>query len=176
MSTAEEAVSDDEPNQDHGRSRGRGPRTGRHRRGDRRRPEQSHSARTAEQFRPGRRNAKHPCAQGPRTRHQHDGHKGKGLLGKVEHGEFTTHTKTGDKVLDVQRGTVTDVNDKSITVTSTDGFSATYKIDATSTKVRKDKKEVPVSQIAKNDRVQLTAVKAGDTTTAQHIGDSGLAK
>jgi hypothetical protein len=115
-----------------------------------------------------------PKAHAPGTKH--DGHKGKGLLGKVEHGEFTTHTKAGDKVVDVQRGTVTDVNDKSITVTSTDGFSATYKIDATTTKVRKDKKEVPVSQIAKNDRVQLTAVKAGDTTTAQHIGDSGLPK
>lgn len=115
-----------------------------------------------------------PKAHSPGTKH--DGHKGKGLLGKVEHGEFTTHTKTGDKVLDVRRGTVTDVNDKSITVTSTDGSSATYKIDATTTKVRKDKKEVPVSQILKNERVELLAVKAGDTTTAQHIGDSGRPK
>jgi len=114
-----------------------------------------------------------PKAHAPGAKH--DGHKGKGLLGRVEHGEFTTHTKAGDKVVDVQRGTVTDVNDKSITVTSTHGFSATYTLDA-KTKVRKDKKGVPVSQIAKNDRVELLAVKAGGTTTAQHIGDSGLPK
>jgi len=108
---------------------------------------------------------------------KHDGHKGKGLLGKVDHGEFTTHTKTGDKVVDVQRGTVTSVDAGSITVKSTspDGFTATYKIDQ-STKVHKGKKSAQVGDIAINDRVQLTAVKAGGTTTAQHIGDSGLPK
>jgi len=116
-----------------------------------------------------------PKAHAPGTKH--DGHKGKGLLGKVEHGEFTTHTKAGDKVVDVQRGTVTDVNDKSITVKSTspDGFTATYTIDQ-STKVHKGKKSAQVGDIAINDRVELLAVKAGGTTTAQHIGDSGLPK
>jgi len=38
----------------------------------------------------------------------------------VEHGEFTVHTKTGDKVVDVQRGVVTAVNATSVTVKSTD--------------------------------------------------------
>ncbi len=106
---------------------------------------------------------------------KHGDHQGKGLLGKVEHGEFTTHTKTGDKVMDVQRGTVTAIDPGSITVKSTDGFTATYTIDPT-TKVHKDKKEAPVSQVATNDRVVLTAVKAGNTTTAQRIGDAGPAK
>ncbi len=106
---------------------------------------------------------------------KHAGHKGKGLLGKVEHGEFTTHTKTGDKVLDVQRGTVTDVNDKSITVKSTDGVSAIYTVDQ-STKVHKDKKDANIGDVAVNDRVQLVAIKAGAATTAQRIGDSGLPK
>lgn len=116
-----------------------------------------------------------PKAHAPGAKH--DGHKGKGLLGKVEHGEFTTHTKAGDKVVDVQRGTVTDVNDKSITVKSTspDGFTATYTIDQ-STKVHKGKKSAQVGDIAINDRVELLAVKAGGTTTAQHIGDSGRPK
>ena len=99
----------------------------------------------------------------------------KGLLGKVEHGEFTTHTKTGDKALDVQRGTVTAVNGGSIMVQSTDGFTATYTIDQ-ATKVHKDKKVAQVGDIAIKDRVQLIAVKSNNTATAQHIGDAGPAK
>jgi len=116
-----------------------------------------------------------PKAHAPGTKH--DGHKGKGLLGKVEHGEFTTHTKAGDKVVDVQRGTVTSVDAGSITVKSTspDGFTATYKIDQ-STKVHKGKKSAQVGDIAINDRVELLAVKADSTSTAQRIGDSGRAK
>jgi len=99
----------------------------------------------------------------------------KGLLGKVEHGEFTTHTKAGDKVLDVQRGTVTAVNGTSITVKSTDGTSATYTTDP-ATKVRKDKKAAAVNQIAPKDRVQVVATKSGSTVTAQRIGDASPAK
>ncbi len=101
----------------------------------------------------------------------------KGLLARVEHGEFTTHTKTGDKVLDVQRGTVTNVDSGSITVKSAspEGFTATYTIDPT-TKVHKGKKAAPGSPIALNDRVQLIAVRSGNTLTAQHIGDAGPAK
>ena len=99
----------------------------------------------------------------------------KGLLARVEHGEFTTHTTSGDKVLDVQRGTVSAVDADTITVKSTDGFTATYTINPT-TKVHKDKKAAQVSQIAVNDRVQLVAVKSGSTDTAQHVGDAGPAK
>ena len=101
----------------------------------------------------------------------------KGLLGKVEHGEFTAHTKTGDKVLDVQRGTVTAVNDTSITVLSSDKFSATYAVSST-TKVHKGKKAAAGSPIAVNDRVQLVATMSttADPATAQHIGDDGPAK
>ncbi len=33
-----------------------------------------------------------------------------GVLRRVEHGELTMHTKTGAKVVDVQRGVVTAVN------------------------------------------------------------------
>ncbi len=99
----------------------------------------------------------------------------KGLLGKVEHGEFTTHTKTGDKVLDVQRGTVTAVNDTSITVQSTGTFSAVYTLSPT-TKVHKGKTAARVGDIAAGDRVQLIAVKSDKTATAQHIRDAGPAK
>jgi len=93
----------------------------------------------------------------------------------VEHGEFTVHTKTGDKVVDVQRGVVTAVNATSVTVKSTDGFSTTYTIDPT-TKIHKDRKTAAVSQIATNDQVRVMATKTGNTATAQRIGDEGPAK
>ncbi len=120
-------------------------------------------------------NSATPKAHAPCARKHARGHMGRGLMGKVEHGEFTTHTTSGDKVLDVQRGTVSAVDAGTITVKSTDGFTATYTINPTTT-VHKDKKAAQVSQIAVNDRVQLVAVKSGNTDTAQHIGDAGPAK
>ncbi len=116
-----------------------------------------------------------PKAHAPGARKHARGHMGRGLMGKVEHGEFTTHTTSGDKVLDVQRGTVSAVDAGTITVKSTDGFTATYTINPTTT-VHKDRKAAQVGQIAVSDRVQLVAVKSGNTDTAQHIGDAGPAK
>jgi len=58
----------------------------------------------------------HPAKAGT-----HPGHH-KGQLGRAVHGEFTVHTKTGDKILDTQRGVVTAVNAGSVTVKSTDGY------------------------------------------------------
>ncbi len=101
--------------------------------------------------------------------------KHRGELRRVEHGEFTVHTKTGDKVVDVQHGVVTAVNAGSVTVKSTDGFSSTYTLDP-ATKVHKDKTTAAVSQIATNDRVQVMATKTGSTVTAQRIGDIGPTK
>ena len=122
--------------------------------------------------------AKHPGTHTGTGTHTGAGtHTGKhrGGLRRVEHGEFTVHTKTGDKVVDVQRGVVTAVNASSVTVKSTDGFSTTYTIDPT-TKVHKDKKTAAVSQIATNDRVRVHAIKVGSTLTAQPVGDAGPAK
>jgi len=129
---------------------------------------------------PGPSTAATPAPASPAPGAKHTGtHTGmgkhRGGLRRVEHGEFTVHTKTGDKVVDVQRGVVTAVNATSVTVKSTDGFSSTYTIDPT-TKVRKDKTTAAVSQIATNDRVQVMATKTGSTVIAQRIGDIGPAK
>jgi len=101
----------------------------------------------------------------------HPGHH-KGQLGRAEHGEFTVHTKTGDKTLDTQRGVVTAVNTGSVTVKSTDGFTATYTLTP-STKVHKGKQTATTTQITTNDRVRILATKTGTTATATHIGDAG---
>jgi len=105
----------------------------------------------------------------------HPGHH-KGQLGRAEHGEFTVHTKTGDETLDTQRGVVTAVNAGSVTVKSTDGFTATYTLTPT-TKIHKDKQTATTTtQITTNDRVRVLATKTGTTATATHIGDAGPTK
>jgi len=104
----------------------------------------------------------------------HPGHH-KGQLGRAEHGEFTAHTKTGDKTLDTQRGVVTAVNTGSVTVKSTDGFTATYTLTPT-TKVHKGTQTATTTQITTNDRVRILATKTGTTATATHIGDAGPAQ
>ena len=109
----------------------------------------------------------HPAKAGT-----HPGHH-KGQLGRAVHGEFTVHTKTGDKILDTQRGVVTAVNAGSVTVKSTDGFTATYTLIPT-TKVHKGKQTA--TQITTNDRVRVLATKTGTTATATHIGDAGPTK
>jgi len=101
----------------------------------------------------------------------HPGHH-KGQLGRAVHGEFTVHTKTGDKTLDTQRGVVTAVNAGSVTVKSTDGFTATYTLTPT-TKIHKGKQTATTTQITTNDRVRVLATKTGTTATATHIGDAG---
>ncbi len=111
----------------------------------------------------------HPAKAGT-----HPGHH-KGQLGRAEHGEFTVHTKTGDKTLDTQRGVVTAVNAGSVTVKSTDGFTATYTLTPT-TKVHKGKQTATTTQITTNDRVRVLATKTGTTDTATHIGDAGPTK
>lgn len=120
-----------------------------------------------------------PASPAPGAKHTgtHTGkHTGMGKhhggLGRVEHGEFTVHTKTGDKVIEVQHGVVTAVNAGSVTVKSTDGTTNTYTLDP-ATKVHKGKTTATVAQIATNDRVGVQATKTGSTVTAQHIGDAG---
>jgi len=115
-----------------------------------------------------------PATGAKHTWEDHGGWMGKdhGGLGRVVHGEFTVHTTTGDKVMDVQRGVVTAINATSVTVKSTDGYSATYTIDPT-TKVYKAKMTAAAAQIATNDEVKVQATKTSAAVTAQHIGDAG---
>jgi hypothetical protein len=97
------------------------------------------------------------------------------FLGRIEHGEFTVRAKDGDRVIDVQRGTVTAVDGQSLTVKSEDGFSGTYTVDQ-QTKVHKSRKSATIGQVATNDRVMVFAEKNGGTDVAKRIGDAGPAK
>jgi hypothetical protein len=94
---------------------------------------------------------------------------------RAEHGEVVLHGKGGDRTVDVQRGVVTAASPTSVTVRSTDGFTATYAFTPTS-KVRKQKAASQPSAVAVNDRVGLVAAKGPQGLTVTGLRDSGPAK
>jgi Cu/Ag efflux protein CusF len=102
-------------------------------------------------------------------------HKARGLVGRVEHGQITVRTKTGDQALDIQRGQVTSVSATSVTVRSTDGFTATYAVSGTST-VRVQKKTSTIADVHNGDQVAVAALHTGNTDTIRRIADAGPAK
>ena len=97
-----------------------------------------------------------------------------GLLRRLEHGSLTVRRGKTDQVLDVQRGTVTAVDTGSISVKSTDGYSATASVDS-ATKVRKDGKAAGITDVHAGDRVQVVAsggkaLRVADRTAASPNG------
>ena len=91
------------------------------------------------------------------------------LTQRALHGEVTLGGKK-QRVVDFQRGTVTAVSASSITVLSTDDFSATYVVDAKTT-VRKAKEKAAISDVKTGDKVRVVALKDGSTLTASKITD-----
>lgn len=78
------------------------------------------------------------------------------------------------QVIDIQRGTVSSADSGTLTVQSTDGFSATYTVNR-ATKITKNRRTSDISQVATNDQVSVMAINAGGTLTAQRINDTGPA-
>jgi hypothetical protein len=82
-------------------------------------------------------------------------HRGRpGLLRRLEHGELTIRTRRGDETLDVQQGTADPVSSTSVTVTSRDGFRATYALTST-TRVWSHGSRVSPSAIHQGDKVRV---------------------
>jgi hypothetical protein len=80
--------------------------------------------------------------------------KARGILRRVEHGQFTVATKQGDKTYDIQLGQVSSVDATTITVTSHDGFVETYAVTA-STKVRFGTRPSSIASVQVGDRVRV---------------------
>ena len=93
------------------------------------------------------------------------------LLGHLEHGQFTVRTKTGDQVIDVQRGQVVAVSATSVTVRSEDGFTATYTVGSTA-KVRVQKKASTITNVHTGDKVAVAATHSGTTDTLRRLADA----
>jgi len=75
----------------------------------------------------------------------------RGLGRNIEHGSITVRTKAGDKTIDVQRGVVTAITATTVTIKSTDGYTATWTFGK------------PIRVIDHRSTVQPTAVVAGET-------------
>ena len=97
-------------------------------------------------------------------------HARRALMKRALHGEVTVGGKKGTRVLDFQRGSVQSVSSNGITVKSTDGFSATYVVNA-ETKVRKDGAAAKIGDIKNGDTVRVVALKTGSTDTARVVAE-----
>jgi len=93
----------------------------------------------------------------------------KKLEGRALHGEFTVSTKNGVKTFDAQNGQVTAVSATSMTVRSSDGFSLTWTLDA-STRVRVHGAKGSVSDITDGATVRVLGLKSGTGATALGVG------
>jgi hypothetical protein len=89
------------------------------------------------------------------------------LVARALHGEVTL-AGPQHRVIAFQRGPVDTISETSLTVTSNDGFTATYVVNA-DTKVRKNKAAAALSDIHEGDRVRVIAAKAGSTLTAVRL-------
>jgi hypothetical protein len=90
------------------------------------------------------------------------------LRKNVLHGEATVQTKEGTKVVDVQRGTVTAIDDKSVTVKCSDGFSQTWTIGK-STHVVENKTAAQLSEVKAGTEIGIAGAKDAGTVTARLI-------
>jgi hypothetical protein len=90
------------------------------------------------------------------------------LARNVLHGEVTVTTKNGDKVIEVQRGTVTAINATTITVKSTDGFVMTWTF-GTPIHVVQHRTTIQATDVAVGTTVGVAGTKDGSTDTAKLI-------
>jgi hypothetical protein len=84
------------------------------------------------------------------------------------HGEATIKTDKGFEVVDGQRGRVTAISPTSISVTSEDGYAATYVING-DTRFRTDQKDAKATDIHQGDTVAVGAKAANGTRTAVFV-------
>ena len=97
-------------------------------------------------------------------------HAKRALLKRALHGEVTVGGKKGTRVIDFQRGSVQSVSSTGITLKSTDGFTATYVVNA-ETKVRKDGAAAKIGDIKNGETVRVVALKSGSTDTARVVAE-----
>jgi hypothetical protein len=93
-----------------------------------------------------------------------------GRGGQLLHAEDFVRQGTKVVTLEEQSGKVTAVSATSITVKSTDGFTATYVVDS-STKVGKKGAQAKIADVAVGDTVRIEGVKSAGAVTVTHLMD-----
>lgn len=97
-------------------------------------------------------------------------HAKRALLKRALHGEVTLGGKKTTRVIDFQRGNVQQVSATSITVKSTDGFTATYVVTG-DTRIRQADEVGKLADVKTGDKVRVVAVKDGKTNVAKAIAE-----
>jgi hypothetical protein len=97
-----------------------------------------------------------------------------GLLRTVLHGTFTVQGTSGPTEVTLQRGTVTAASATSVTVASSDGFSATYAITST-TLVKRDRATVTGDKLVVGDTAVVRA-SGGTATVVRDLSPAAAAK
>ena len=90
------------------------------------------------------------------------------LRGRVLHAEAVVQTDEGVRTLVSQRGTITAIDDDSVTVRSTDGFTLTWAF-GDELRVIDRRKTVQPSALAEGVEVGVAGAKDGDRTVARLI-------
>ncbi len=99
---------------------------------------------------------------------KHKGHPGRLDARHMLHGEFVTKEKAGYVTMDAQRGSVTAVSPTSVSLKSTDGFTATYAV-GTGAKIRKNGAAATVAEVKVGDVATVVAVQSGGTVTVKGL-------
>lgn len=99
--------------------------------------------------------------------HEHAAKRHLGALAAALHGEVTLAGKE-HRVVVFQRGPVAQVSATSLTLKSTDGYTATYVLGA-DTRVRKNQEKATVADLKNGDRILVVATKDGGTLKALRI-------
>jgi hypothetical protein len=90
------------------------------------------------------------------------------LRGRVLHAEAVVQTDDGIKTLVSQRGTITAIDDDSVTVKSTDGFTLTWSF-GDDLRVIDRRRTVQPTELAEGVEVGVAGAKDGDGTVARLI-------
>jgi hypothetical protein len=98
----------------------------------------------------------------------------RGMMRDVLHGSLTVTTGTGTKVVGVQRGEITAASATSVTVTSTDGFTATYAISDATT-VRRDRSTVSGADLVVGDTAMVRAT-SGSADVVRALSPDALTR
>jgi hypothetical protein len=105
----------------------------------------------------------------PDRKDRRERHKARVLLRKnVLHGEVVVQTKEGTRTVAVQRGEVTGIDDDSVTVKSTDGYTATWSF-ATDLHVVRHSTTVRPEEIKAGTQVGVAGAKEGENLVARLI-------
>jgi len=97
-----------------------------------------------------------------------------GLLRSVLHGTFTVQGASGPTEVTLQRGRVTAASATSITVASSDGFSATYAITS-ATIVKRDRAAVTGDKLVVGDTAVVRA-SAGTASVVRDLSPAAAAR